>query len=87
MKGIATVFTIQVGGYKNCHTLKEACEEYLRMITNTEGYRDKISFAIHCNDGVTRFITIRDEDDKTVAYGDFKGIPDILEYAKILSKK
>ena len=42
-----------------------------RMLVKENVKRTKIHFTIQCPDGKVRFITIRDEDGGTVAYGDF----------------
>jgi len=52
------------------------------MLVKENVKRTKIHFTIQCPDGKVRFITIRDEDDGTVAYGDFEGLPSFLDYAK-----
>jgi len=44
--------------------------------------RSKMNFAIKLPDGKVKYITIRDEDEETVAYGDFEGLPSALDYAK-----
>ena len=44
--------------------------------------RAKINFTIELPDGKIRNITIRDEDNETVAYGSFEGLPSFLDYAK-----
>jgi len=53
-----------------------------RMLVQENVKRTKIHFTIQCPDGKVRFITIRDEDGGTVAYGDFEGLPSFLDYAK-----
>jgi len=78
---MATVKEIQVCGGKIHKTLSEACLNYLeRVDIGTD--REKIDFAILLANGETRHITIRQEDDKVVAYGDFDGLPNALEYAQ-----
>jgi len=74
----AIVKEIQVGGFYGAKSLEDACEKYSHM----ESGRPKIIFLIKCTDGELRQITIRDEDNQTVAYGDFEGLPSFLEYAK-----
>ena len=51
------------------------------------GYRAKLNFTIKLPDGTIKSITIRDEDDQTVAYGDFEGLPDFLDYSKEVLEK
>ena len=79
----AIVKEIQVGGYVTCESLEEACNAYVGMLRKP-GFapRTKIHFTIELPNGKTKTITIRDEDTQTVAYGDFEGLPDFLEYAK-----
>jgi len=82
----AVVKEIQVGGYRNCHSLEEAAREYIKCINlwhhNVVMPRTKIHFDIELPNGETKYITIRDEDGETVAYGDFEGLPGALDYAK-----
>ena len=73
----AVVKEIQVGGYHTCHSLRDACEEYLDPACT----RSKMLFAIELPSGEVKQITIRDEDGEVVAYGDFDGLPDFLEYS------
>ena len=75
----AVVKSIQVGGFHNCHSLEEACRYY----TNCGDLeREKIIFVIELPDGTLKQITIRDEVNETVAYGDFEGLPSMLQYAE-----
>jgi len=83
----AIVKEIQVGGYKCVNSLKEACEKYTEMVKSSGEYRAKIIFVIELPNGETKQITIRDEDNQTVAYGDFEGIPDFLEYSLIIKEE
>ena len=78
----AIVKEIQVGGGSICHSLEDACREYVLMVRNVDGYRAKICFVIQLPNGETKQITIRDEDSETVAYGNFEGLPGMLDYAK-----
>jgi len=78
----ARVIEMQIGGGVCVHSLEEACREYIRMLKNQEIARTKIHFAVEMPDGEIQCITIRDEDAETVAYGDFKGLPGILDYAR-----
>jgi len=80
----AKVIEIQVGGWATKKNLEEACREYVRMIEKDENYRSKIIFVIELPSGELKQITIRDEDEETVAYGDFEGLPSALDYAREL---
>ena len=80
----AIVTSIQVGGWHECDTLQEACESYL---TIGAGGRDKICFVIELENGETRQITIRQEDDEMVAYGDFSELPSFIEYSFLLREQ
>ena len=79
----AIVTSIQVGGAHNVSSLEEACRQYIKMVETASdgGYRAKIQFIIQLPKDV-KSITIRDEDDQTVAYGDFEGLPSFLDYSK-----
>jgi len=76
----AKVLEIQVGGGRIFKTLLDACLEY----PNCE--RSKMHFYIELPDGSRRAITIRDEDEEVVAYGDFEGLPSALDYAREIQK-
>lgn len=80
----AIIKSIQVGGLYEASSLEEACKKYVGMITSAreEGYRAKIIFLIHLPNGEEKQLTIRDEDNQTVAYGNFVGLPTMLDYAK-----
>jgi len=82
MKAIVT--EIQVGGFRTVSNLRDACEEYTSMFLGkgTVPFRTKIHFEIALPSGIRKVITIRDEDNQTVAYGDFEGLPSFLDYAK-----
>lgn len=78
----AIVKEIQVGGSKIVYSLEEACEEYLRILRDTEfPLPPKIHFTISI-DGRVESITVRDVDTQVVAYGSFDGIPSFLDYAE-----
>lgn len=83
----AVVKEIQVGGYKCVHSLEVACKSYCDMVEKEEGYRAKLIFVIKLPNGEIKQITIRDEDNQTVAYGDFEGLPGFLDYAKEVCKE
>lgn len=76
----AIVKEIQIGGDEIVHSLEDACCEY--MVYSHEPYQAKMNFTIQLPDGEIKCITIRDEDDQTVAYGDFVGLPTFLDYSK-----
>lgn len=76
----AIVKEIQVCGGHLFHNLAEACIDYLECLEYTD--REKIHFTVFLSNGKTRGITIRQEDNQVVAYGDFDGLPDALEYAQ-----
>ena len=82
---ITRVIEIQVGGSTIVQSLEEACIEYIRMLQQDRVSRTKISFAIKTKDGQVKAITIRDEDNETVAYGDFEGLLDALAYASAVT--
>jgi len=84
----AVVKEIQVGGGRTYKSLEEACREYVDMISTNSGYYAKINFTIKLPNGQIKSITIRDEDNETVAYGDFDGLPNFLDYSKeVVGKK
>lgn len=76
----AIVKEIQVCGGHLFDKLADACIDYLECLEYTD--REKIHFAIKLPDGKTKCITIRQEDNQVVAYGDFEGLPGALEYAQ-----
>ena len=78
---MATVKEIQVCGGKIHKTLSEACLSYLESVANGTD-REKINFATLLTNGETKHITIRQEDNRVIAYGDFDGLPNALEYAQ-----
>lgn len=80
----ARVIEIQIGGSDICHDLKDTCEQYLDMLRDPDILpRTKIHFTIKLPSSEIKTITIRDEDDGTVAYGDFEGLPSFLDYANV----
>ena len=83
----AIVKEIQVGGLKIVPSLAKACEQYVLMMSCDLPYVAKIRFSIELPNGETKSITIRDEDEQTVAYGDFEGLPSFLDYAKEASEE
>lgn len=78
---MATVREIQVCGIQIHKMLSDACLDYLNCIAEGTD-RDKMSFCIVLANGDVKYITIRQEDDRIVAYGDFEGLPDSLEWAQ-----
>lgn len=88
MKRKAIVKEIQVGGYNCFKSLHEACNDYVNSMKESNcSMRPKIIFTIELPNGDIKQITIRDEEDQAVAYGDFEGLPDFLEYSKIIEKE
>lgn len=77
---MATVKEIQVCGGKVFTSLLEACQEYVDQVKKGVD-REKLHFAITLPGGKVKTITIRQEDDKVIAYGDFEGLPSFLEWA------
>ena len=82
---IPHVIQIQVCGGRLCPTLETACQEYLECLRNGVD-REKLHFTIALPDGEVKAITIRQEHDRVVAYGDFEGLPNFLEYADEISR-
>ena len=84
---VATVKEIQVCGGRIFHKmLSDACLEYIQCIVNGTD-REKIAFVVTLPDGQVKCITFRQEDDGIVAYGDFEGLPSMLDYAKTVVKE
>jgi len=86
MKGKAIVKEIQIGGLGICDTLDEACRRYTEYVDN-DGPLTKMVFAIELPSGEIRQITIRQEDEEIVAYGDFGELPSFLDYTKAVKSK
>ncbi len=82
---MATVREIQVDGGKVVQTLEEACIEYLARLEETD--RKKLHFCIILASGKIRGITVRQEGDRVIAYGDFEGLPNALEEAQDKERK
>ena len=70
---MATVTEIQVCGGSIYKMLSDACLEYLQNVAEGTD-RAKINFSITLSNGIVKHITIRQEDDRVVAYGDFEGL-------------
>lgn len=77
----AIVFEIQVCGGRLFNDLESACQDYLQCLKDGID-REKIHFSIRLPNGERKGITIRQEDGNVVAYGDFAGLPDALDYAR-----
>ena len=78
---MATVRDIQVCGSRMYKNLYDAVVEYMRCVSY--GFdRAKFNFAIILSSGEIKHITIRQEDDRVVAYGDFDGLPNALGWAQ-----
>jgi len=72
---------IQVCGLDLYDRLYHACQDYIRRVD--EGIdREKLNFAVKLDDGSTKHITFRETADGIEVYGDFEGMPDMLEWAK-----
>ena len=78
---VAVVKEIQVCGGRLFTNLEKACRDYLECLANGID-REKLNFSITLPDGKTKHITIRQEDNRVVAYGDFEGLQNALDYAK-----
>lgn len=78
----AIVIEIQVGGGQICDSLEDAADTFKDMTDYDQAPRTKMHFTIRLPTGEVKTITIRDEDDGTVAYGNFEGLPSFLDYAK-----
>ena len=78
---MATVKEIQVCGGKIHTFLSTACLDYLECLARGTD-REKMNFAITQANGEVKHITIRQEDDRIVAYGDFEGLPNAIDYAQ-----
>ena len=74
------VVSIQIGGAILANNLEDACREFVR---SSQDYNlpFKIRFSIRTNDGV-KYITIRDDLNKTYAYGNFEGLQNFLEFSQ-----
>lgn len=83
---IARVKEIQVCGGRLFTMLSDACLEYVQCIAQGID-REKINFSVVLPDGQTKHITFRQEGDGIVVYGDFEGLPSILDYAKGVTEK
>ena len=73
----AKVIEIQVGGGPIATTLAGAC-----LLFSDHLDRPKLHFLIELPNGERKSLTIRDDDEGVVAYGDFEGLPNFLDYAK-----
>ena len=74
---MATVREIRVCGLRIHTSLSDACLDYLQYIAwGTD--RPKIHFEITLANGEIKGITIRQEKDRVIAYGDFEGLPTML---------
>ena len=76
---MATVKEIQVCGGRIFTMLSDACLEYLDCVAKGID-REKLNFSVVMPDGKVKHITFRQEDDCIVAYGDFEGLPNFIEY-------
>jgi len=81
----AKVIEIQVCGLDIHDNLYDACIDYVRRI-NEDTVNKNIHFGILLPSGGIKYITVRQEDDQVVAYGNFEGLPSATNYAKGGSK-
>ncbi|KKM83672.1 hypothetical protein LCGC14_1306840 [marine sediment metagenome] len=85
---IARVREIQVGGGTIVHDLAEAADELYHGLQEEEEnqeafpYPCKIRFTIQLPSGEIKSITIHQNGNDLVAYGDFEGLCNAFEYAK-----
>ena len=87
LKNIPVVTEMQICGLTLKDNLADAFREYLRLVDNNLTDREKINFSVRLPNGKTKSITIRQEEGVVVAYGDFEGLPDALEYAQEITGK
>ena len=78
---VAIVNEIQVCGGRLFTNLEDACQDYLRCLADGID-REKLNFSITLPSGKIKHITIRQKDERVVAYGDFEGLPNALDYAR-----
>ena len=72
---------IQVCGMSLYDNLYDACRDYIKAVkTGTD--REKLNFAVELDDGTTKHITFRETDNGIEVYGDFEGMPNMLEWAQ-----
>ena len=79
---MAKVKEIQICGGKISTSLYKACKEYVKVIDEGWIDREKLSFTIILPSKEVKHITIRQEDDGMLAYGDFEGLPNFLEWSQ-----
>lgn len=79
---MAKVKEIQVCGGTIHTSLYEACKEYIKSIDEGWTEKEKLHFTIILSSGKVKCITIRQEGDGMVAYGDFEGLPNFLDWAQ-----
>lgn len=78
----AIVKEIQVCGGTIFNNLYLACFDYVGLIGTGEIDREKIAFSIKLPSGEVKGITIRQEDNEIVAYGDFDELPSFFDYSE-----
>ena len=83
---MAKVRDIQVCGGHMADELYDACQEYIKRVDGGID-REKLNFAVILDDGTIKHITIRQMDEGVVAYGDFDGMPNALEWAQELLRQ
>ncbi len=78
---VAVVTEIQTGGVYNTTSLDDAIKVYHHDGKHNMSIA-KINFSIQLPDGTKRSITVRQEKDRVVAYGNFDGLESFIEYAE-----
>lgn len=78
---MAKVEEIQVCGGDTATTLIDACLVYIQAV-DQDTDREKLNFSIILDDGTTKHITFRQENDGIHVYGDFEGMPNFLEWSR-----
>lgn len=78
MDTTATVEFIQIGGRYIIRSLRDMCNLYTQLDQKGALDRDKIHFCIRLPDGSHKHITVRQQDNGVIAYGDFDGLPSLM---------
>ena len=78
---MAMVKEIQVCGGHLFQSLGDACVDYLQCVASGVD-RQKLNFSVLLDNGKTKHITFRQEDDGIHVYGDFASMPDAYQWAK-----
>ena len=83
---VPIVKEIQVCGHRLHTNLASACRDYLDCLASGID-REKIHFSFLLPNGESKSITIRQDGDRVIAYGDFEGLPNALEWAMDLEEE